>query len=148
MVFRHRFNLAHGIPGPIEDAASRLLDAAFETHTELGPGLYEAVYQEALAKAAKAKGLNVALEQPVVAVFRGEPLGIGFRADMIVNNSILVEVKAVRDLGDVHVHQLLTYLKFSGAAIGFVINFHEPHLKNGIVRRVGPSYRPARVTDG
>lgn len=139
MAFRRRLDPDHPIPPQVEDTAARLLDAAFEVHKELGPGLYEEVYVAALALALSDKGISCRREVPIAASFRGRALGTGYRADLIVQDTILVEVKALSHLNEAHLAQVVTYLRFSGLALGFLINFNEQHLRAGIHRRVGPA---------
>jgi GxxExxY protein len=120
----------------IEEIASNIVDAAFEIHSTFGPGLLESVYEAALAIALTNRGLKVATQVPIAVSYQGIELGIGFRADLIVENLVIIEVKSVEALHPVHPKQLLTYLKVTGLKLGLLINFNERVVKNGIKRIV------------
>ena len=119
------------------DAISKvILDAAFEIHTTLGPGLLESAYAKALFYEMQDRGLHVLEEQPVPATWKGRSIGLGFRADLVVERSVLIELKAVEAVRDVHRAQLRTYLKLLDFRLGLLINFNETLLKNGYSRIV------------
>ena len=118
------------------DIAELIVDAAFHIHQETGPGLLESVYEILLTDELERKGLNVERQKPMSIVFRGRSFDEGFRADLVVNGKVIVELKSVIALQDVHKKQLLTYLKLTGMKLGLLINFGEALIKNGITRVV------------
>jgi len=113
----------------------KIIGVAIDVHRELGPGLLESVYQRCLAIALREAGLNVEEERPVPIYFRGQRISDdGYRLDMLVEDTVILELKSVAALTDVFKKQLLTYLKLTGKPIGLLINFNEVVLKNGIKR--------------
>ena len=114
----------------------QVVDAALRVHTALGPGLLESAYKACLAYELRKRGMKVNTEYPVPIVYDEVHLEIGYRIDMVVDELIPVELKAVKALADNHEAQLLTHLKLGGFKVGLLINFNERHLKNGIRRRV------------
>jgi len=114
----------------------RILGCALEVHRTLGPGLLESVYEKALAWELAAENLKVVVQAPVPVIYKGSDLDCGFRIDILVENSIVVELKTVDALAPIHETQLITYLKLSGRRIGLLINFNVPLLKHGIKRLV------------
>ena len=113
----------------------KIIGVAIELHRELGPGLLESVYQRCLAIALRDAGLGVEKERPVPICFRGQQISDdGYRLDMLVEDTVILELKSVAALTDVFKKQLLTYLKLTGKPIGLLINFNEVVLKNGIRR--------------
>jgi GxxExxY protein len=118
------------------ELAKIIVDAAFQIHQETGPGLLESVYEILLADELERKGLNVERQKPVPILFRGRSFDEGFRADLVVNDRVIVELKSITALQDVHKKQLLTYLKLTGIKLGLLINFGEALIKNGITRVV------------
>jgi len=111
-----------------------VLDAAFDVHRELGPGLLESVYEAALVFALTNRGLSVERQVDIAATFRGHNLGVAFRADLIVNACLLLELKAVDQFQPVHIAQIMTYLKLSNIRRGYLLNFNVKLLKEGIKR--------------
>jgi len=111
-----------------------VLTAATNVHRCLGPGLLESVYELALVKELQLQGIPVKYQVPVPVSYRGEDLGIGFRADIVVDNSLLLELKCVEKLAPVHLAQVITYLKLLRFKRGFLLNFNQSLLKNGIKR--------------
>jgi GxxExxY protein len=113
-----------------------ILDAAFAIHTKLGPGLLESVYEVALAYHMRKQGIRV--ERQVAIPIRYDDLTFdeGFRADLVIEDIVIVELKSVEKLAPVHGKQVLTQLRLSGRRLGLLINFGEVHLKNGIERVV------------
>ncbi len=118
------------------EIAKLVVDSAFQIHVELGPGLLESVYDIVLAHELRARGLEVEREVPVPIQFRGLWFDEGFRADLIVNRKLIVEVKSVEAVNPVHKKQLLTYLRLTNTKLGLLINFGENYIKNGISRVV------------
>jgi GxxExxY protein len=115
------------------DISYLIRKAAFEVHTELGPGLLESVYETALQFELRQAGLLVKAQVPLPMVYKG--VG-GFRMDLLVENRVVVEIKSIESIMEVYHMQLLTYLKLSGHKLGLLINFNVPRLKEGIVRKV------------
>ena len=118
------------------DIAKQIVDSAFRVHTSLGPGLLENVYQTALAYELTKRGLKIHLERGIPAEYEGVRLEVGFRADIIVENKVIIECKSVEALAPVHSKILLTYLRLAGMRLGILINFNVELIKNGIRRVV------------
>lgn len=118
------------------DLASLIMDASFQIHRELGPGLLESVYETVLARLLADKGLAVERQVPVRIQFNGIVFDEGFRADLVVANKVIVELKSVEHLQAVHSKQLLTYLRLTDCKLGLLINFGENLLKDGFKRVV------------
>lgn len=123
-----------GTPRDLNQISGQIVDAALHLHTRLGPGLLESVYTRLLAHELEKRGLNVRREVPVPLVYDGIRFDEGFRADLIVEDSVLVELKSVEALAPVHSKQVLTYLKLLDCRLGLLINFGMPLLKDGIRR--------------
>ncbi len=113
-----------------------IVDAAFTVFGELGSSLLESVYEAALAHELRERGLFVVRQAMIPVVYRGMRLEEGFRADLVVEKKVLVELKSVERLLPVHGKQVLTYLRLSGLSLGYLINFGSPVLKGGIQRIV------------
>jgi GxxExxY protein len=111
-----------------------ILDAAFVVHKSLGPGLLESAYENCLILEMKTLDLLVASQVPLPLIYKEQHLGIGYRADLIINNKVLVEVKSVEAINDIHIAQVITYLKLSNCKIGYLLNFNVVKLKYGIKR--------------
>ena len=124
----------------IETIATKIVNSSLKVHKALGPGLLESVYQKCLAYELENEGLNVKCEIPVPVRYNDINIDTGFRADMIVNNSIIVENKTVNEIHSIHEAQLLTYLKVTGIQLGFLLNWNVTLMKNGIKRMVN-NYR-------
>ncbi|SMB83839.1 conserved hypothetical protein [Hymenobacter roseosalivarius DSM 11622] len=110
--------------------------AAFAVHTTLGPGLLESVYETALTYEVSQAGLGVRTQVALPMLYKEVRMDVGFRLDLLVENKVIVEIKSVDALLDVHHKQLLTYLELSGCKLGLLINFNVAHVKEGIVRKV------------
>ena len=120
---------------PIENVlAKEIVDAAFKIHSSLGPGLLESVYEVVLAHELQSRGLRVERQRAVPLVYNKIIFEEGFRADLIVNEKVLVEIKSVEDLAPVHSKQVLTYLRLTELKLGLLINFGAPYFKDGIER--------------
>ena len=117
-----------------EEIFKKILDCSFKVHTELGPGLLENAYEECLTYELKKFGLMVEKQKPLPLVYEGIKLDAGYRVDLLVENRIIVEIKSVDALAEIHMAQILTYLKLSGCRLGLLINFNVKHLKDGIKR--------------
>ena len=120
----------------LETLTGRILQAAFRVHSVMGPGLLESVYEAALAHELRKTGLRVATQVEVPAVFDGIKLDIAFRADMIVEMQVILELKSVEALAPVHSKQLLNYLRLSSLKVGLLLNFNTVHLKDQLIRLV------------
>ncbi len=114
--------------------SNQIIGAAIEVHRELGPGLLESVYEAALAYELEQCGLPYQRQQPIPVVYKGLPLDTGFRVDLWVNNLIVVELKAVEALNNLHYAQVITYLKLTGCKLGLLLNFNVARMKFGIRR--------------
>jgi GxxExxY protein len=120
-----------------ENELSReIIGAAIEVHRILDPGLLESAYEMALAKELGLRGFEVRNQVPMPLMYKDEKCEIGYRMDIVVANKVVVEVKSVEALNDVHLAQVLTYLKLSKTKLGLLINFNVAMLKNGIRRVV------------
>ena len=102
----------------------------FEVFKELGPGLLESVYEAALLFELLQKGITVQAQVPVPVLYKSVQLELGFRLDLLIENKIIIEIKSVEMLHDVHKKQLLTYLKLTQKQVGFLVNFNCSHLKD------------------
>lgn len=120
----------------INQISGSIVDAAFKVHNTLGPGLLESAYEACLAHELKKLGLRVASQVSLPVVYDGVAIEAGYRIDMIVQDSVVVELKAIEKILPIHQAQLLTYLKLSGIKVGLLINFNEVLLKQGINRLV------------
>lgn len=116
-----------------------ILDAAFHVHTELGPGLLESVYEIVLAHELKKRGLRVERQKPIPIRYEELTFEEGFRADLLVEDKVIVELKSVEVLAPVHPKQVLTYLRLSGRKVGLLLNFGTMRLKDGIERIINGS---------
>jgi GxxExxY protein len=118
------------------EIARQIVDAAITIHKRVGPGLFESVYETLLEYELTKRGLSVVRQWPIPVVYDEVRLELGFRCDLIVENLVIVEVKAVDCLGPVHFSQVLTYLRFADRRLGILINFNVDKLKDGIKRIV------------
>lgn len=118
------------------ELAEIVVDASFLIHRALGPGLLESAYEAILVHELQKRGLSVAVQVPVPVIYESVRLDAGFRADLIVEDSVIVELKSLEKIAPVHKKQLTTYLKLSGKRLGLLINFGEELIKNGITRIV------------
>ncbi|GAB2796971.1 GxxExxY protein [Hymenobacter luteus] len=118
------------------DISYLIRKASFDVHTVLGPGLLESVYEAALIFELQQAGLRVRSQVPLPMLYKTQRMEVGFRLDLLVEEKVIVEIKSVDTLLDVHHKQLLTYLKLSGLKLGLLINFNVSHVKEGIVRKV------------
>lgn len=124
------------IPIDAEEAAKVVLDSAFRVHTALGPGLLELIYEACLTHELRKCGQTVETQVAVPIIYDGVLLEQAFRIDLLVNQCLIVEIKAVEELNKLFEAQVLTYLKITGYRLGLLINFNVPHLKTGIKRLV------------
>jgi GxxExxY protein len=118
------------------EIAKQIVDAAFKIHTKLGPGLLESVYETVMAYELQKRGLRVRRQQAIAVVYENVRMDLGFRADLIVEDKLVVEIKSVEAIASVHKKQLLTYLRLTDKRLGLLINFNVELIKNGISRVV------------
>ena len=118
----------------INEISKMIIGFAIEVHKKLGPGLLESAYQECLYYELKKADLKVEKEKPMPIVYKEVKLDHGYRIDILVENNIVIELKSVEALTDVHFAQVLTYLKLGEYKLGLLINFNVKLLKNGIKR--------------
>jgi GxxExxY protein len=114
----------------------RIIGAAIEVHRRLGPGLLESAYQACLAYELRQLGYKVQEQKPLPVVYKDVQLDCGYRLDLVVEDAVIVEVKAIEQLAPIHGAQLLSYLRLSGKKVGLLMNFHVRMLKNGLKRIV------------
>ena len=113
-----------------------VVSAAIAIHREMGPGLLESVYEVILTHELKERGLQVERQVSVPISFKGQHFNEGFRADIIVEGKVILELKSIERVNNAHKKQLLTYLKLTGMKLGYLLNFGEVLMKNGITRTV------------
>jgi GxxExxY protein len=120
-------------PNPV---SRQVIDAAMKVHSALGPGLLEKKYEVCLMNELRKRGLNVASQVALPVVYDDLRMNIGYRIDLLVEDAVIVEVKAVEAIAPIHHAQLLAYLKLSGKRLGILINFNVLHLRDGLKRMV------------
>lgn len=118
------------------EVAKQIVDVAFNIHQTYGPGLLESVYEAIMAHELRKRGLLVGRQQPIPVVHDNVRVGVGFRADLIVESKVVVEIKSIEAVAPVHKKQLLTYLRLTDKRLGLLINFNVELIKNGISRVV------------
>ena len=118
------------------EISSIIVDSALKVHKSLGPGLLESSYEECLYYELKKSGLYVEKQKPLPLVYEEVKLEIGYRIDLLIENKVIIEVKSVEAINNVHLAQVLTYLKLSDCKLGMLINFNVALIKNGIRRIV------------
>ena len=123
-------------PIPENSLSSAVIGAAIQVHRVLGPGLLESVYEAALALELTRRGCSVSRKGPIRALYDGMDLGPAFRADLVVDDLVLLELKSVERVTDVHRKQLNTYVRLSGLRLGLLINFGSARLADGVQRVV------------
>jgi GxxExxY protein len=116
------------------EIASKIVDVCYHIHSELGPGLFESVYEEVLFFELTQVGFKVERQKPITVVWKTLKMEVGFRADLIIEDKVIVELKSIESIAPVHMKQLLTYLKITGKKLGLLINFNESLIKEGITR--------------
>ena len=120
----------------LEMIGKQIVDAALCVHKVLGAGLLESAYEFALMTELVMRGLKVDRQVELSVIYKGKKLEVGYRLDLLVEDEIIIELKAVEKLLPVHEAQIISYLKLSGKKLGYLINFNVPLIKNGIVRKV------------
>ncbi len=118
----------------VNEVSGAVVDAAMKVHSALGPGLLESAYEMCLIRELRKRGLRVESQVPIAVRYDGQTLDVGYRADLLVEEIVLVELKSVETMLPIHKAQLLSYLRLSGKEVGLLINFNVEHLKNGIKR--------------
>lgn len=118
------------------DIATIIVNTCFKIHSELGPGLFESVYEEILEYELLNQGLKVERQKPIPVIWKELKMEVGFRADLIVENLVVVEIKSIDLIAPVHKKQLLTYLRLTNKKLGLLVNFNEALIKDGITRIV------------
>ena len=113
-----------------------IVDCCFKIHTELGPGLLESVYEEVLSYELIKRGLHIERQKGIPVIYETIKMELGFRADIIVENKVIIELKSIDAIAPVHSKQLLTYLKLTELKLGLLVNFNEALIKDGIKRIV------------
>ncbi len=121
----------------VNQVSGIVVDSAMKVHSALGPGLLESAYEACLMRELRKRGLRVVSQVPIAVTYDGEILDVGYRADLLVEDTVLVELKAVEVILPVHKAQLLSYLRLSGKQVGLLINFNVEHLRDGIKRVIG-----------
>jgi GxxExxY protein len=119
-----------------DEITSKVIGAAIEVHKVLGPGLLESAYEECLCYELSQIGLSFERQVDLPVIYKGVHLDCGYRMDLVVENSVIVEIKAVEQIIKIHEAQLLSYLKLYKKAVGLLLNFHSPILKSGLKRIV------------
>jgi GxxExxY protein len=125
------------------EIAKVVVDAAFKIHTTLGPGLLESVYETVLAYELTKRGLKVTRQVPIPVVYEKVTLDEGFRADLVVEDKVIIELKSVEQTAPVHKKQIITYIRLADKRLGLLINFGEHLIKDGITRVVNGLKEPA-----
>lgn len=119
-----------------EQITKEIIGAAIEVHKALGPGLLESAYEECLAYELIQKGLKVERQKPVPVIYKEIKLDYGYRIDLLVEDSVIIELKSTEAFAPIHEAQILTYMKFAEKKVGLLINFNVTVLKNGLKRYV------------
>ena len=133
------------IPTEVERLVTVVVDSAFAVHRELGPGLLESAYEACLSHELHLRGVNHQVQLPVPLNYKGIRVEIGYRADMVVEEKLLLELKAVDALLPVHTAQVITYLRLKKFPLGLLINFNEVLIKHGIHRILNVPRSPEEV---
>ena len=119
-----------------QDLSYRIIGAAIEVHKALGPGLLESAYEMCLCRELSIRGIPFTRQVPLPVEYKGLKLDCGYKLDLLVDDLVIVELKAVEKLAPIHTAQVLTYLRMSGLWLGLLINFHVPLLKDGGIERL------------
>ena len=123
-------------PEAVDRIATEIVDAAYKVHSELGPGLLESAYEVCLEHELKKRGLAVERQVSLPVVYDTIEVEAGYRLDLVVENTVIIELKSVESLQQIHLAQVLTYLKLGGFKLGFLLNFNVSRIKDGIRRIV------------
>ena len=122
-----------------------VIAACMEVHACLGPGLYESVYEECLARELELRGIEFARQVNVPVTYKGLVLDVAFRLDLLVGNRLIVELKAVDLIQTIHLAQLRSYMRATGLSVGLIVNFNVGHLRNGLRRLEAKQINPPSV---
>jgi GxxExxY protein len=117
-----------------QELTHKVIGVCMEIHTALGPGLLESAYQECLYYKLEQNGLYVQKQKPMPVIYEEVKLDCGYRIDLLIENKIILEIKSVEVLHDVHLAQILTYLKLGNYKLGLLLNFNVAHLRDGLKR--------------
>ena len=120
----------------LNEITARVIGAAIEVHIALGPGLLESAYEECLSQELQLRGISFERQKPLPVKYKGARLDCGYRLDMVVEDRVILELKACDSIEEIHKAQILTYLRLSGLKLGLILNFNVPVMKEGIVRVV------------
>jgi GxxExxY protein len=118
----------------VNDITGSIIQSAIRVHNELGPGLFESIYEEVLFYELNKKGMFIERQVSIPVIYDNRRMEVGFRADLIVEREVLVEIKSVETISSVHKKQVISYLRLTNLEIGLLINFNEELLKDGITR--------------
>ena len=130
------------LPPEVEVLATVAVNSAFDVHRELGPGLLESSYEAAFVQELQSRRVDCRRQVPVPVIYKGLPIELGFRADVVLENKLLVELKAVEEIVPGHKARVITYLKILNFPLGLLINFNEVLIKHGIQRVLNLGHRP------
>jgi GxxExxY protein len=133
------------VPDEVEHLATAVVDSAFAVHQELGPGLLESAYEACLSHELRLRNVNHQLQLPVPLNYKGIRIEVGYRADVVVEEKLLVELKAIEQLLPIHTAQVVTYLRLKRFPLGLLINFNEVLIKHGIHRVLNVPRSPNEV---
>lgn len=118
------------------DLSKIIVNSCYQIHKELGPGLFESVYEECLHFELIQQGLSVQRQKELPVIYKSLKMELGFRTDLIVENKVIVEIKSIEAIAPVHQKQMLTYLRLANLKLGLLVNFNEALIKDGIQRIV------------
>ena len=124
------------IPAELNLLSNKIIGLAIKVHTKLGPGLLESTYKECLFYEINKEGHNAIKEKPIPLIYESVKLDLGYRVDLLVEDKLIIEIKSIEALADIHTAQVLTYLKLTECRLGLLMNFNVAQLKKGIKRFV------------
>ena len=124
----------------MDQIAKQIVDAAYRVHSKMGPGLLESAYEACMAHELTKRGFKVERQKPRPVLYDDLEIEVGYRLDILVDDKVIIELKAVEQLAPIHQAQLMTYLRLSGKTLGFLINFNVPLIKQGI-RRIANNFQ-------
>ena len=124
----------------LDQIAKQIVDAAYRVHSKMGPGLLESAYEACMAHELTKRGFKVERQKPQPVRYDDLEIEVGYRLDILVDDKVIIELKAVEQLAPIHQAQLMTYLRLSGKTLGFLINFNVPLIKQGI-RRIANNFQ-------
>ncbi len=119
-----------------DEITSIVIEKCISIHKKIGPGLFESVYEKILARQLREKGIDLHCQVPIKIFYKGVDFGVGFRADMVIEDLVILEIKSVEHILPLHEKQLMTYLKLTGKTVGLLLNFDVDVFKSGIKRIV------------